>query len=230
MPHSDPEKRRLSGLERKRRFRARKHEERYGANAGDQRGKHRNHVKGPESPRWNRDKKIISNHGYVRIRVGRAHPLADPNGYAYEHLVVWASSGITPPRNGEVIHHRNEDPTDNRIENLEIMARAQHNTHHAEDMTRNPDTGRFVGKHRAGRLLDGRDAQRVSGDGTMTNIDDIKEARRLAMEEAIAACERQNKVFLSPEYATGQPASSLQERFGVTSCINAIRDLMLGES
>jgi hypothetical protein len=50
-----------------------------------------NHKSGPECPLWS-DEKIISSHGYVKLRVGAEHPLADPNGYAYEHLVVCAGT------------------------------------------------------------------------------------------------------------------------------------------
>lgn len=72
--------------------------------------------------------------GYVKLRVGKGHPLADPNGYAYEHLVVWASAGNPRPQRGEVLHHRNEDKTDNRIENLHLMTRAEHSQMHSEAM------------------------------------------------------------------------------------------------
>lgn len=33
-------------------------------------------------------------------------------------------------KNEEIVHHINEDKTDNRIENLQVMTRAEHNTHH----------------------------------------------------------------------------------------------------
>lgn len=54
-------------------------------------GFHKNHRKGPSHPRWNSGK-ILSSDGYVKVRVGVDHQLADGNGYAYEHLVVWVSS------------------------------------------------------------------------------------------------------------------------------------------
>lgn len=117
------------------------------------RGKHGNHAKASRQHRW-RSGPVASN-GYVKVRVGKGHPLADPNGYAYEHLVVWVSAGNNRPTRGHVIHHKNEDKTDNRIENLELMTRAQHNSLHNGDKKRDGD-GRFVGKHDAGRVLDGR--------------------------------------------------------------------------
>ncbi|HVA92152.1 MAG TPA: hypothetical protein VNL71_20190 [Chloroflexota bacterium] len=48
------------------------------------------------------------------------------------------------------------------------------------------------------------------------------EAAKLA---AIALCEEQRTIFLSPEYATGQPLSSLQERFACSRCVEAIAAL-----
>lgn len=94
-------------------------------------GKHGNHRRGSSHYRWN-DKKILSSHGYVKIRVGRIHPLADLNGYAYEHLIVWVAAGMTAPGPCSVLHHRNENKTDNRIENLEVLTRKEHSDTHAQ--------------------------------------------------------------------------------------------------
>lgn len=49
--------------------------------------------------------------------------------------------------------------------------------------------------------------------------------RHEALEEAAKACEQQRDDFLSPEYATGQPLSSFQERFACGQCIAIIRAL-----
>lgn len=37
---------------------------------------------------------------------------------------------------GEVVHHRNGDPSDDRLENLELMTRAAHIDHHRADLGR----------------------------------------------------------------------------------------------
>jgi len=121
----------------------------------DMRGKHGFQLKGNKHHRWNRGK-IISAEGYVKVRVGKAHPLADPNGYAHEHYLVWVSAGNRFPRKGEVIHHANEQKDDNRLENLKMITRSEHNAHHNKDKDRDIN-GRFVGKKAAGRLLDGRE-------------------------------------------------------------------------
>ena len=94
--------------------------------------------------RWNSDL-ILSEHGYVRVRVGVEHPLADPNGYAYEHLVVWCAAGHARPGAGELLHHKNEDKTDNRYSNLELTGRSEHSAHHIAARRRDA----------TGRLLDG---------------------------------------------------------------------------
>lgn len=46
-----------------------------------------------------------------------------------------------------------------------------------------------------------------------------------ALEAAAKACEDQQQVFLSTQYATGQPLSSFQERFACGRCAEAIRAL-----
>lgn len=111
-----------------------------------------NRPKASRQHRW-KPGGLIGSNGYVKVRVGKEHPLADPNGYAYEHLVVWCASGRARPARDEILHHNNGDRTDNRIGNLCLMKRAAHNAHHLrEDNRRDTITGRLK---RAGRSLDG---------------------------------------------------------------------------
>jgi hypothetical protein len=151
MPYADPERARLAAVERKRKWRARKHAEKYGPGAGDQRGKNPK-PKGAASHRWN-DGRMLSDGGYVKIRVGKNHPLADPNGYAYEHLVVWCAAGNLRPGPDDLLHHKNEDKTDNRYSNLELKLRPDHSREHIAERQRD-SRGRLIPKA-AGRLLDG---------------------------------------------------------------------------
>lgn len=152
MPYADPKRRQESQRERSKRYRAKKHAEKYGPDAGDQRGRHSSHIHGSAHPRWNAGR-FLSSDGYVKVRVGTDHPLADPNGYAYEHLVVWASAGLPLPGNDEILHHKNEDKTDNTISNLTKMTRAEHGKHHISGRDRDD----------AGRLLDGRTWDQMPG-------------------------------------------------------------------
>ena len=105
-------------------------------------GVHANHPRGDRHYRWNRGR-LKSEEGYAKLRVGYAHPLADPNGYAYEHLVVWVAAGNPRPRADQVLRFKNGDKADCRIENLKLTPRrvllAQNNVTIAQD-----ERGRFV--------------------------------------------------------------------------------------
>lgn len=143
MPYKNPEVEKQKSAERKKRWRAKKHAERYGPGAGPQNGKHGNQARGSANGRWNASGKMLNEDGYVKVRVGREHPLADPNGYAYEHLLVWAASGRPLPADNQLIHHKDEDKTNNRLDNLEIKTRSEHGAHHIADRDRDID-GRLL--------------------------------------------------------------------------------------
>jgi len=117
------------------------------------RGNHNNHAKASRTGRWN-EKKMLSPHGYVKLRVGASHPLADANGYVYEHIVIWVAAGNSRPTSGTVLHHINHTRTDNRIENLEMLTIKEHNKLHNKNKIRNAK-GQFEKK--AGCLLDGKE-------------------------------------------------------------------------
>jgi len=89
------------------------------------------HNVGLKNGMWKGGRSIASN-GYVLVRVGKDHHLADVRGYAYEHrLVAEQMLGRRRLLPGEVIHHKNEDKTDNRPENIEVTASiAHHRAHH----------------------------------------------------------------------------------------------------
>jgi hypothetical protein len=57
-------------------------------------------------------------------------------------------------------------------------------------------------------------------------INDLKRFAKLVAakerEACAKVCEKQIKIFLSPQYATGQPLSSFRERHAVASCVEAI--------
>ena len=48
----------------------------------------------------------------------------------YEHTLVWEEHNRRKLPRGYVIHHRNGDPLDNRIRNLQAMPMAKHNSLH----------------------------------------------------------------------------------------------------
>jgi len=79
--------------------------------------------------------------GYYLVHVGRDHPLANGKGYAALHQLVTVAAG-RPLLPGEVVHHRNGNPADNRIANLQVIPKS---THHAIHAARQPrgQRGRF---------------------------------------------------------------------------------------
>lgn len=95
----------------------------------DMRGRHGKHAKSESHPKWKPGSQV-SKRGYVWLRVGKAHPLANPNGYAPEHTVVWCAAGNPRPSEGYVLHHINGNRTDNRIENLELVKSSIHMAGH----------------------------------------------------------------------------------------------------
>ena len=67
----------------------------------------------------------ISQTGYVMSYCPK-HPTATKSGYVREHrLVVEKHLGRTLEAK-ELVHHKNGDRTDNRLENLEVMSRSAH--------------------------------------------------------------------------------------------------------
>jgi predicted XRE-type DNA-binding protein len=129
MPYKDPEIAKKKAMERKKRWQSRERLKRIESGLpADGRGRHGNHQSGTGHHRWN-GKQIKNSDGYIKVRVGVGHKYADLNGYAYEHVIVWASNGFDLP-DGMIIHHRNGDKGDNRIENLECMSRTDHNAEH----------------------------------------------------------------------------------------------------
>jgi hypothetical protein len=96
----------------------------------DMRGRHGNQGAGSKCGKW-KGGNVVSSHGYKKVLVGRAHPLSDPNGYAYEHLLVWMAAGNPRPEPGQVIHHINGDKRDNRIENMALLTNSEHLAAHA---------------------------------------------------------------------------------------------------
>lgn len=62
--------------------------------------------------------------GYVRVW-NPDHPLAKKDGHVLEHRMVLHDAGIVIPK-GAHVHHKNEDRTDNRLENLEVKSPRDH--------------------------------------------------------------------------------------------------------
>lgn len=86
-------------------------------------------------------KRIVASNGYVLVRVGKDHHLADVRGYAYEHRLVAEKKLGRRLARGEQVHHVDEDKQNNVDENLEVVPSfAHHRALHRKTETgqRNP--------------------------------------------------------------------------------------------
>lgn len=79
---------------------------------------------------WKGGRSVASN-GYVLIRVGTDHPLADVRGYAYEHRVIMSEMIGRWLEPGEQVHHLDGNKENNAPENL-LLAQscAHHHVYH----------------------------------------------------------------------------------------------------
>lgn len=84
---------------------------------------------GARNHRWKGGRSIASN-GYVLVRVGVDHPLADVRGYAYEHRLVAAEKLGCKTLEGVEVHHIDGDKTNNDPANLEVLTRPEHRVEH----------------------------------------------------------------------------------------------------
>lgn len=79
---------------------------------------------------WKGGRSVASN-GYVLIRVGVAHHLADVRGYAYEHRLVAEGKLGRRLVSGEQVHHLDGNRANNDSANIEVVeSLAHHRVHH----------------------------------------------------------------------------------------------------
>ena len=80
-------------------------------------------------PRW-KGGKSITPLGYVIVLMPD-HPNASVGGrYVFEHRIVMEKFLGRTLNRWEVVHHKNEIKTDNRIENLELLTKREHDRLH----------------------------------------------------------------------------------------------------
>jgi len=74
-----------------------------------------------------RDGKYRDKEGYIWVR--STHP-KNIGGFIQEHRLVMEKALGRYLNEGEIIHHKNHSPSDNRLENLELVSREKHRELH----------------------------------------------------------------------------------------------------
>lgn len=99
------------------------------------------HQTAENHPRWKG--KWSDRDGYVYVKAPE-HPAANKDGCVFEHRLVVEGDIGRYLMQEEVVHHKNGDPSDNRIENLQLFAsHAEHKRAHEGDRLRD-EQGRYL--------------------------------------------------------------------------------------
>lgn len=86
--------------------------------------------KGKLNYNWKSGRYTATESGYVFVN-DKIHPNADRRGYVREHIKIMTEFIGRALCEGEVVHHKNGNKQDNRIENLELMKLEDHlSLHH----------------------------------------------------------------------------------------------------
>lgn len=82
--------------------------------------------------------RFTDKNGYVRLKYWDDD--REKYVHIFEHRFVWQqTNGPVPP--GFVVHHENEDKSDNRLSNLRLMRRADHTREHSIQPDKYPNGG-----------------------------------------------------------------------------------------
>lgn len=98
--------------------------------------------RGERNPHWNGGRRNNRGDGYIQVYCPE-HPAAH-QGAVYEHRLVMEKHLGRYLKKGEIVHHKNHDTSDNRLENLELLnSQSEHAKEHYEHRQKNKK-GQFV--------------------------------------------------------------------------------------
>jgi len=86
-------------------------------------------ISGDKNPAWKGGREYIDNRGYKFVYLSKTdffYPMTR-QGCVSEHRLVMAQHLGRNLQSWEIVHHRNHNKTDNRIENLQLIQELQHN-------------------------------------------------------------------------------------------------------
>lgn len=131
--------------------------------------------------------------GRVLVRVPESerhlHPTVYKDGYILRYVYVWnRSHPDNPVRRGDVIHHINENPSDDRLGNLEKTVQRHHAAHHG--------TGRMMSAETRAKISNAQRARIARNGYHWTGAAHTEEAREnmRQAQQARRAGEREQKL------------------------------------
>ena len=94
-----------------------------------------------KNPNW-RGGRLLNHNGYVLVQ-HKDHPFKDSRGYVFEHRLVMEKKLGRFLEAKEVVHHKNHDIQDNRIENLQLFKNHSEHLKHENQWRKRNDNGTF---------------------------------------------------------------------------------------
>jgi hypothetical protein len=96
---------------------------------------HKTLFTGENSPHWKGGVMMDNRDKYVKVRC-EGHPRAKARGhYVQEHILVMEKALGRYLKEGEIVHHKNHNRRDNRIENLQLTDPSEHQKIHGKERT-----------------------------------------------------------------------------------------------
>lgn len=86
---------------------------------------------GDRNGKW-RGGRIKNDKGYILIH-SPLHPYKNSKNHVLEHRLVMEKHLGRYLKKDEVVHHKNKNPSDNRLRNLELMNKRDHSFMHAKE-------------------------------------------------------------------------------------------------